>query len=82
LSLCCLQHRPTGTLTFTVGHSEYNSLGLGAQEECDIILDSAATNISLCHRKVSHYIYWVCGSMPKRSFDAAANLILLHFVTD
>ena len=41
-----------GTLSFTVGHSEYNSLGLGAQEECDIILESVATNISLCHRKV------------------------------
>ena len=46
-----------GTLAFTVGHSEYNSLGLGAQEECDIILESAATNISLCHRKV-------CSNLP------------------
>ena len=42
-----------GTLSFTVGHSEYNSLGLGNQEECDLILESVATNISLCHRKVS-----------------------------
>ena len=39
-------------LTFSIGHSEYNSLGLGNQEECDIILESAASNISLCHRKV------------------------------
>ena len=45
-----------GTLSFTVGHSEYNSLGLGAQEECDIILESVATNISLCHRKVGSFI--------------------------
>lgn len=41
-----------GTLAFTLGHSEYNSLGLGAQEEHDIILENAAYNLSIGHKHI------------------------------
>ena len=41
-----------GAVSFTLGHSEYNSLGLGMQEECDILLESLTHNLSLCHRNV------------------------------
>lgn len=41
-----------GTISFTLGHSEYNSLGLGAQEEYDIILESKALGISLGHKHI------------------------------
>jgi hypothetical protein len=41
-----------GTISFTLGHSEYNSLGLGAQEDFDIILESAANNISIGHKHI------------------------------
>jgi hypothetical protein len=41
-----------GTISFTLGHMEYNSLGLGNQEDFDIILESAAHNISLGHKHI------------------------------
>ena len=41
-----------GTVGFTLGHSEYNSLGLGAQEDFDLILESAVHNISLGHKHI------------------------------
>jgi len=41
-----------GTISFTLGHSEYNSLGLGAQEEYDIIIGSKIYNISLGHMHI------------------------------
>mmetsp|Transcript_14000 Transcript_14000/g.21785 ORF Transcript_14000/g.21785 Transcript_14000/m.21785 type:complete len:285 (-) Transcript_14000:172-1026(-) len=41
-----------GTIQFTLGHSEYNSLGLGNQEEYDIILESAVLGISLGHKQI------------------------------
>jgi len=47
-----------GTISFTLGHSEYNSLGLGAQEEYDIILESKTLGISLGHKHI------VPGNLP------------------
>ena len=41
-----------GTLSFTLGHSEYNSLGLGAQEEYDLILESKTLGINLGHKHI------------------------------
>ena len=41
-----------GTISFTLGHSEYNSLGLGAQEDYDLILESKTMGITLGHKHI------------------------------
>jgi len=41
-----------GTISFTLGHSEYNSLGLGAQEDYDLILESKTLGITLGHKHI------------------------------
>jgi hypothetical protein len=41
-----------GTISFTLGHSEYNSLGLGAQEDYDLILESKTEGITLGHKHI------------------------------
>ena len=47
-----------GTISFTLGHSEYNSLGLGAQEDYDLIIESQTLGITLGHK---HIVPGVCG---------------------
>jgi hypothetical protein len=41
-----------GSISFTLGHSEYNSLGLGAQEDYDLIIESKTLGITLGHKHI------------------------------
>lgn len=61
-----------GSISFTLGHSEYNSLGLGAQEDFDLIIESKTLGITLGHKHiVPGELYPVSPPCPARTYVRA-----------